>query len=135
MITSGRGWVAVAYEAGPTGFGLCRALRAAGIRCEVVAPSRPQRAAGDRVQTDAKDALLLARLRGWTRSPRYRSRPPGRKRPGTWSGRPGARPGQVLGDKAYSSPTIRAHLRQRGIKATIPEPADQAPQPGPTTRP
>jgi transposase len=56
------GPVAVAYEAGPTGFGLCRALIAAGIRCEVVAPSKLQRPAGDRVKTDAKDALLLARL-------------------------------------------------------------------------
>ena len=36
------------------------------------------------------------------------------------------RPGRVLGDKAYSSSAIRAHLRKRGIKATIPEPADQA---------
>ena len=35
------------------------------------------------------------------------------------------RPGRVLGDKAYSSSAIRAHLRKRGIKATIPEPADQ----------
>jgi transposase len=41
-------------------------------------------------------------------------------------GRPRTRPGQVLGDKAYSSSTIRAHLRRRGVKATIPEPADQA---------
>ena len=32
----------------------------------------------------------------------------------------------MLGDKAYSSAAIRAHLRRRGIKATIPEPADQA---------
>jgi transposase len=56
------GPMAVAYEAGPTGFGLCRALTAAGIRCEVVAPSKLQRPAGDRVKTDAKDALLLARL-------------------------------------------------------------------------
>src|SRR6476619_895558 len=32
------GPVAVAYEAGPTGFGLSRSLKAAGIRCEVVAP-------------------------------------------------------------------------------------------------
>jgi transposase len=31
----------------------------------------------------------------------------------------------VLGDKAYSSTAIRAHLRGRGITATIPEPADQ----------
>jgi Transposase DDE domain len=34
------------------------------------------------------------------------------------------RPGRVLGDKAYSSAAIRAHLRRRGIKATIPEPSD-----------
>lgn len=56
------GPVAVAYEAGPTGFGLYRHLRAAGIRCEVVAPSKLQRPAGDRVKTDAKDAVHLARL-------------------------------------------------------------------------
>ena len=54
--------VAVAYEAGPTGFGLSRAITAAGIRCEVVAPSKLSRPAGDRVKTDAKDALLLAQL-------------------------------------------------------------------------
>jgi transposase len=36
------------------------------------------------------------------------------------------RPGQILGDKAYSTSAIRAQLRTRGIKATIPEPADQA---------
>jgi transposase len=56
------GPVAVAYEAGPTGFGLARALAAAGVRCEVVAPSKLQRPAGDRVKTDAKDAIHLARL-------------------------------------------------------------------------
>jgi transposase len=56
------GPVAVAYEAGPTGFGLYRQLFAAGIRCEVVAPSKLQRPAGDRVKTDAKDAIHLARL-------------------------------------------------------------------------
>ncbi len=33
------GPVAVAYEAGPTGYGLARAVRATGVRCEVVAPS------------------------------------------------------------------------------------------------
>ena len=31
----------------------------------------------------------------------------------------------MLADKAYSSTRIRAHLRQRGIKATIPQPSDQ----------
>ena len=40
-------------------------------------------------------------------------------------GRPRTRPGRVLADKAYSSTAIRAHLRRRGIKTTIPEPADQ----------
>jgi transposase len=56
------GPVAVAYEAGPTGFGLSRSLTAAGIRCEVLAPSKLQRPSGDRVKTDAKDAIHLARL-------------------------------------------------------------------------
>ena len=54
--------VAVAYEAGPTGFGLARQLRAAGVRCVVAAPSKLQRPAADRVKTDARDALHLARL-------------------------------------------------------------------------
>src|SRR4051794_41252583 len=54
--------VAVAYEAGPTGFGLARQLSAAGVRCVVAAPSKLQRSAGDRVKTDARDALHLARL-------------------------------------------------------------------------
>lgn len=40
-------------------------------------------------------------------------------------GRPRTRPGRVLGDKAYSSRKIRAHLRRRAITTTIPEPADQ----------
>lgn len=63
------GWIerlpgpaAVAYEAGPTGFGLARTLRAAGLRCEVLAPSKLQRPSGARIKTDARDALHLARL-------------------------------------------------------------------------
>ena len=40
-------------------------------------------------------------------------------------GRPRTRPDRVLGDKAYSSRKIRAYLRKRNIKATIPEPTDQ----------
>ena len=54
--------VAVTYEAGPTGFGLARALNGAGIECVVAAPSKLIRPAGDRVKTDARDAVLLARL-------------------------------------------------------------------------
>jgi transposase len=56
------GPVAVTYEAGPTGFGLSRALNTAGIRCVVAAPSKLQRPSGDRVKTDARDAVHLARL-------------------------------------------------------------------------
>jgi len=42
------GPVAVAYEAGPTGFDLARQLRAAGVRCVVAAPSKLQRSGQDR---------------------------------------------------------------------------------------
>ncbi len=56
------GPVAVTYEAGPTGFGLHRHLSAAGVRCLVAAPSKLQKPSGDRVKTDARDAVHLARL-------------------------------------------------------------------------
>ncbi|MGB5935644.1 MAG: transposase, partial [Ornithinimicrobium sp.] len=56
------GPVAVTYEAGPTGFGLSRVLNEAGVRCVVAAPSKLQRPSGDRVKTDAKDAVHLAKL-------------------------------------------------------------------------
>ncbi|WP_407698375.1 IS5 family transposase [Streptomyces marianii] len=44
-------------------------------------------------------------------------------RPG--GGRPRRKPLRVRGDKAYSSRANRAYLRRRGIRCTIPEPADQ----------
>jgi transposase len=53
---------AVTYEAGPTGFALARLFTASGIECVVAAPSKLQRPVGDRVKTDARDALHLARL-------------------------------------------------------------------------
>jgi transposase len=43
----------------------------------------------------------------------------------TGPGRPRTRPAAVLADKAYSGRPIRTHLRRRGIRAVIPEPADQ----------
>jgi len=52
----------VVYEAGPTGYGLQRALSAKGYRCEVIAPSLIPRRAGDRVKTDRRDCLRLAEL-------------------------------------------------------------------------
>ena len=51
-----------AYEAGPSGFGLARALRAAGIECVVAAPGKIARPASDRVKTDRRDAERLVRL-------------------------------------------------------------------------
>jgi transposase len=54
--------VRVAYEAGPTGYGLARACAEAAIACTVAAPSKIPRASGDRVKTDRRDAERLARL-------------------------------------------------------------------------
>lgn len=51
----------VVYEAGPCGFVLQRQLHSAGFDCEVVAPSLIARRPGDRVKTDRRDALGLAR--------------------------------------------------------------------------
>jgi transposase len=50
----------VCYEAGPTGFGLCRRLKAAGIDCMVVAPALVPQQAGSRIKTDRRDARRLA---------------------------------------------------------------------------
>ncbi len=52
----------VAYEAGPTGFALARALQAAGMQCVVAAPGKIERPAQDRVKTDRRDAERLVRL-------------------------------------------------------------------------
>jgi transposase len=52
----------VAYEAGPTGYGLARALPAAGVGCVVAAPGKIERPASDRVKTDRRDAERLVRL-------------------------------------------------------------------------
>ncbi|MBA3305399.1 MAG: IS110 family transposase [Thermoleophilaceae bacterium] len=52
----------VAYEAGPTGFGLARELTAMGVGCVVAAPGKIPRAPQDRVKTDRRDAEKLARL-------------------------------------------------------------------------
>ncbi len=49
------------YEAGPTGFGLQRALCERGVRCIVVAPALVPRQPGARVKTDRRDARNLAR--------------------------------------------------------------------------
>src|SRR4051812_28798237 len=45
----------VVYEAGPTGFGLQRALKERGFVCEIIAPSQIPRRPGDRIKTDGRD--------------------------------------------------------------------------------
>jgi transposase len=52
----------VAYEAGPTGFALARALAAAGVQCVIAAPGKIERPSSDRVKTDERDAQRLLRL-------------------------------------------------------------------------
>lgn len=42
------------YEAGPTGYGLCKGLRKEGIDCEIMAPTTIARASGERTKTDRK---------------------------------------------------------------------------------
>lgn len=51
----------VCYEAGPCGYELYWQLAELGIACEVVAPTLVPVKAGDRVKTDRRDALKLAR--------------------------------------------------------------------------
>jgi transposase len=56
------GEVRAVYEAGPTGFELARAARRAGVEVMVCAPGAIPRQPGDRIKTDTRDALKLARL-------------------------------------------------------------------------
>ncbi len=50
------------YEAGPCGYGLHRLLTGYGHECVVIAPSLIPMKPGDRVKTDRRDALMLAKL-------------------------------------------------------------------------
>src|SRR6202000_2604239 len=50
------------YEAGPTGYGLHRLIKALGHDCVVAAPSLIPKRPGDRVKTNRRDALNLVKL-------------------------------------------------------------------------
>ena len=52
----------VCFEAGPTGYGLYRQIQALGYACLVVAPALIPKRSGERVKTNRRDALTLARL-------------------------------------------------------------------------
>ena len=107
------GALTVAYEAGPTGFGLARACEAARIPCLVAAPSRIPRAAADRVKTDRRDALKSGQAAAPWRACRHtgaqRGRG-GRPRPGAGPRgralRPDARPPPGLQTAAASRPAL-----------------------------
>lgn len=62
----------ICYEAGPTGYNLYRRLVEAGYDCVVIAPSKVPHKPGDRVKTDRRDAMKLARcLRAGDLTPVY----------------------------------------------------------------
>ncbi len=52
--------VQICYEAGPTGYDLCRRLRELGYDCQVVAPAKTPSVGGNQVKADRRDALRLA---------------------------------------------------------------------------
>jgi transposase len=60
-LSSPRVRLVAAYEAGPTGYALYRWLTAVGVECVVAAPSLIPKRAGDRIKTDRRDSLKLAR--------------------------------------------------------------------------
>src|SRR4029453_15001036 len=61
-LTRRGGELSFCYEAGPCGYGLHRFLSRLGHGCMVVAPSLIPVKAGDRIKTDWRDAVMLAKL-------------------------------------------------------------------------
>ncbi len=61
-LESAGGPLVFVYEAGPCGFGIYRMLRARGHECWVVSPGLTPRSNADRIKTDRRDCLKLARL-------------------------------------------------------------------------
>ncbi len=57
----GKKGLRVCYEAGPTGYALYWQLTELGVECEVIAPTLVPRKAGERIKTDRRDAIKLAR--------------------------------------------------------------------------
>ncbi|GIN84805.1 IS110 family transposase [Heyndrickxia sporothermodurans] len=52
----------ICYEAGPTGYSLYRLFLSLGIECEVIAPSLIPKKPGERIKTDRRDSIKLAKL-------------------------------------------------------------------------
>lgn len=62
QLRKGNASLSFCYEAGPCGYGIHRQVTDLGWDCQVVAPSLIPKKAGDRVKTDRRDSLALARL-------------------------------------------------------------------------
>src|SRR6202022_617550 len=62
QLRKGDAHLSFCYEAGPCGYGIHRQLTELGWDCQVVAPSLIPKKAGDRVKTDRRDSMMLARL-------------------------------------------------------------------------
>ena len=109
------------YEAGPCGYGLYRQLVKAGYVCVVVAPALIPRKPGDRVKTDRRDGLNLARL---DRAGELTAVVGSRRRTGGGAGlEPGARghedPRQATAPAAERvSAATRPHLRRQAALDT-----------------
>lgn len=54
--------IKVGYEAGPTGYSLCRDLNKEGFSCDIIAPSSIPKAPADKVKTDRIDAATISHL-------------------------------------------------------------------------
>jgi len=57
-----KGRVVTGYEAGCMGYTLQRSLADAGLLCRVLSPNKIDRSGSRRVKTDARDAVLIARM-------------------------------------------------------------------------
>jgi transposase len=62
QLSKGGASLSFCYEAGPCGYVIHRQLTSLKHQCQVVAPSLIPKKAGDRVKTDRRDSLMLARL-------------------------------------------------------------------------
>jgi len=52
----------VCYEAGPSGFVLARRLLRLGVHCVVMSPSKTERKPNEKIKTDKRDAVNIAKL-------------------------------------------------------------------------
>lgn len=104
--------VAVTYEAGPTGYGLARDLIEQGIDCIIEPPSKLLRAPGDRVKTDQRDALGLARMLSLGEITEVRV--PAIAQKGLWDVSHARQ--RAVGDITHARQRINAMILQHGLR-------------------